>query len=79
MNDMPRVNSLWDRETEHASGAGRGVDPNTPARALDDPFAHGQTDSSSGVLFAGVQSLENGKDPLVVLGVDSNPVITNFE
>src|ERR1017187_1995768 len=45
--------------------------------ALDNPFHHCQSDSSSGVFALAMQPLEQSEDPLVILGSNADTVVTN--
>src|SRR3712207_2772865 len=50
------------------------LDPDLTPVALDDLLANGETDPSAGPL-APVQALEDDEDPVVVLGIDADPVV----
>src|SRR5437899_7504305 len=50
---------------------------NLPAVALDDLLADGEADASSRVLSAGVQPLEQSKNPLLVLRLDADPIVSH--
>src|SRR3954462_14037928 len=46
-------------EAERRPAAGRGLTPDAPAVALDDPAAQGEADAGPGVVLARVQALEH--------------------
>ena len=56
-----------------------GFHPNPSAVAFDNLFADGQPDACAGILIASVQPLEDDKNSLEILRVDSNPVIAHTE
>src|SRR5690606_15003341 len=61
------------------SVAGRGLHPDAAAVALDDLSTDGQADAGARVFGAGVQALEDLEDPVLVLGVDADPVVAYRE
>ena len=51
--------------------------PDAPAVTLHDLLADGQADACAGILFSGVQALEDDKDALGILGIDADAVVAD--
>ena len=62
-------------EEEFGALAGFRLDPHTAPVALDDLVTNGQTDSAPRIFPASVQTLEETKYLLVVLGIDPDPIV----
>ena len=54
-----------------------GLDPNLSAMAMYYTAADGEPDAGAGILFFIVQPLEYLEDLLVILRVDTNPVVAD--
>src|SRR6202008_2103285 len=64
---------------EPGAGAGLGIQPDLAAVVLDDLLDHGQADARAGVGRPVVQSLEDHEDPVGVLGLDADAVVTELK
>src|SRR4051812_3309979 len=62
---------------EPAALAGRRLDPDAPAVALDHLAADGEADAGAGVLAHRVQALEHHEDALEVLRLDADAVVAD--
>src|SRR3990172_4038740 len=67
------------REPEHRAAAGRGIDPDFPAMALDDALADRQPDAGARELAPRVQALENDEKLPAVFGRDPDAVVDDRE
>ncbi len=77
-NALPRhCTSLVDREVKRAAAPKLTLYPYTPTVSLYDLLADGQTDARARVLFSGVQTLEDHKYALGILGIDADAVIAD--
>src|ERR1039458_10476459 len=78
---MPRssypVTSNGNREVKRGAAPGLRFHPDATPTALHDLLADGQPDARAGVLFVGVQPLEDREDTLGILGLDSDAVIAD--
>src|SRR5437868_3338716 len=62
-------------EEEGGSSVRFRFDPNASAMAFNDFFAYRQTNTSTGVLFASMKTLENDENPLEILGFDADAIV----
>src|SRR4051794_40679023 len=63
------------REAEHATAALARLDPDPPARGIDDFLGDRQPDPGPGILLAGRRAGEHAEDPLGVGRGDADPVV----
>ena len=66
------------RKEEGGTLAGRALDPNAAAVALDNPAADGEADAGAGVLI-GMGAFEDVENPLLIARIDPNAIIGDSE
>jgi hypothetical protein len=65
------------RKVERCALADFGLDPNLTAVALNDLLAERQADTGPFVLFTRVEPLKDDEDAILVLALDTNPIIAH--
>ena len=70
---------LRDGEEKGSSFSRFGFDPDSSAIAFHDPLANSQSDAGTAVFLIVMESLENAKDFLLVLGIDTDAIICHAE
>src|SRR5206468_3389620 len=70
---------LGQRKVEDRAAVRRRLDPDAPAVPAHDLLADRQSDAGAGVLLPGVEPLEDHEDPLRVLRLDPDSVVTHAE
>src|SRR5579871_3893894 len=71
------IRSARKREIERRPLPRFGFDPNPPVIALHDALANRQADAGARVLLGGMQPLEQSKNVLLVLRLNSDAVVAN--
>src|ERR1035441_10298597 len=76
---FPFTRGFRDCKEESGALARLGLNPDRPSMALDNPFADSQPHAGDGIVFAGMQALEDVEYLLIILRLDADAIVPHRE